>query len=133
MKLLTLCKDGGYESTVWSYFLVEIKWLFSIALLRFEDGSREAYHSHAFDCVSWVLRGDLVEECLNESNGLTWHNWYRPSWRPVVTRRSTFHKVTSYGRTWVITFRGPWADTWREYLPDEDRFVTLTHGREEIV
>ena len=45
-------KDGGPDSTVWMYG-IEVKWLFSILLLRFEDGSRDAYHSHAFDCVSW--------------------------------------------------------------------------------
>lgn len=26
-------------------------------------------------------------------------------------------------------FRGPWADYWREYLPDGNKFITLTHGR----
>lgn len=127
MRFLTLVKDGGRESTVWAYVLVEIKSLFSVMLLRFENGSRDAYHEHAFDCISWVLKGKLTEELLDGTI-----NRYRPSLRPVITRRSTFHQVVSTGRTWVLTFRGPWADKWREYLPAEDRFATLTHGRKEV-
>lgn len=128
MKICELDKDGGYESTVWGYFLIEIKSLFSIVLLRFENGSREAYHSHAFNTISWVLRGRLVEQ-LYPTHG---RRVYGPSFRPVITRRTTFHKVTSTGRTWVLSFRGPWADTWQEYLPAENRVVTLTNGRKEV-
>lgn len=105
MRFLHYGKDGGPESTVWGLFLVEIKCLFSVVLLRFEDGSREAYHSHAFDAVSWVLRGNLLEEFL--SGGWRLHH---KGWLPILTRRTTFHKVTSLGRTWVLSFRGPWAD-----------------------
>lgn len=127
VKFLKLCKDGGYDSTVWAYFLFEIKWLFSIALLRFEDGSRDAYHSHAFHCVSWVLRGALEEEILGDDI-----HWHVPRFLPFITRRTTFHKVTSVGRSWVLTLRGPWAKSRQEYLPAEDRVVTLTHGRKEL-
>ena len=35
MKLFQISKDGGAESTVWGLFLIEIKSLFSIALLCF--------------------------------------------------------------------------------------------------
>jgi hypothetical protein len=59
MKLLETTKDGGAESTVWAHWLIEIKSLFSVALLRFEDGTRDAFHSHAFGCVSWVICGRL--------------------------------------------------------------------------
>lgn len=124
MRLFHYGKDGGYESTVWGYFLIEVKALFSIVLLRFENGSRDAYHSHAFDCVSWVLRGRLEEQHLGGPLEI-----HEPSWRPVVTRRETIHRVTSIGRTWVLSFRGPWAARWLEFLPSEQRWVRLTHGR----
>lgn len=127
MKFLSRSKDGGPESRVTGLFLVEIKRLFSLVLLRFADGSREAYHSHAFDAVSWVLRGRLDEHMLGGSV-----NVYTPSWCPIITRRTTFHKVYSTGDTWVFSLRGPWARTWQEYLPVEDRVVTLTHGRREV-
>jgi len=118
-------KDGGPDSTVWMYG-IEIKWLFSILLLRFEDGSRDAYHSHAFDCVSWVLRGELFEQFRARAP-----NRYRPSWRPIITRTYDFHKVTSIGRTWVLTFRGPWGRTWQEHIPGGDTY-TLERGRRRV-
>lgn len=151
MKFFSLCKDGGPESTVWGYFLCEIKPLFSIALLRFENGSRDAYHSHAFNCVSWVLKGKLREyfpikmgpnttftavgvspEILNEiMQDPCTGKIYKPSLKPVFTYRDTTHKVVSVGRTWVLTFRGPWAKTWKEILPSGEE-KTLTNGRREV-
>lgn len=121
-------KDGGPESRVWGYWLVEIKSLFSIALLCFKDGSRDAYHSHAFNSVSWVLWGALGEQ-LRESPDGTW--FYYPSFRPIITKRDTFHKVTSIGTTWVLTFRGPWAKTWKEWTEKEGE-VTLTNHRVKV-
>lgn len=137
MKLFSWMKDGGPESRVWGFFLIEWKRFFSIALLFFKDGSREAYHSHAFNAISWVLRGKLTETRKYDTRpeivdgGVTVTD-YLPSFRPIITTRSNMHRVSSTGKTWVITFRGPWADTWMEYLPKEHRFVTLTNGRQEI-
>lgn len=128
MKFLSLSKDGGPESHVWAYWLFEIKWLGSIVLLRFEDGSRDAYHSHAFNSVSWVLKGDGLIEHHDNSKGKV--DFHQPSLLPVVTRRSTFHKVVSVGRTWVLSLRGPWAKTWREYTADGEK--VLTNGRVEV-
>ena len=124
MKLLSYGKGGGPDSTVWGFWLIESKALFSVALLCFESGSREAFHSHAFNSYSWVLKGWLHEVFLQ--GGVQLHT---PSLRMVRTRRDTFHKVQSVGRTWVLTFRGPWADTWKEYLPKLKKFVTLKSGR----
>jgi hypothetical protein len=125
VRLLEITKDGGLESTVWAYWLIELKRWFSVALLRFEDGSRDAYHSHAFNCVSFVLRGKLVEKHMD---GAVVEHFPGP--KPVMTYRDTFHQVSSEGRTWVLTFRGPWAATWQEYIPELREIVTLTNGRE---
>jgi hypothetical protein len=136
-RLLTVTKDGGDESHVWAYWLFAWKRLFSIGLLRFENGTRDAYHSHAFDCVSWVLRGALLEDRVTfDDNGNTHAaHMYTPSLRPIVTRREHFHRVYSFGRTWVLTIRGPWSKTWREAVPDGRGAYaerTLTHGRKEV-
>ena len=82
--------DAGHETSVDS--LIQnvnhpsqgvVSTLFSIALLVFEDGSREAYHEHAFNCVSWVLSGHLSENFMDgKGRPLV------PSWRPFITRRS---------------------------------------------
>lgn len=131
MKILYKGKDGGSESTVTGYWLIEWKPVFSIALLRLDDGSREAYHSHAFNAVSWLLSGRLIEEIICE-DGSWGTRLYNPSIKPILTPRECFHKVTSVGRSWAITFRGPWNKTWKEYLPLENRHRTLTNGRKEI-
>lgn len=124
MKLFVKRKDGGAESSVTGYWLIELKSLFSICLLRFDGHSREAYHTHAFNCLTWVLTGRLFEQFF--SGRMVAHD---ASWRPFVTRRTDFHKVDSIGVTWVLSFRGPWAASWREYLPKTREFLTLATGR----
>lgn len=115
-------KDGGPESRVkcWGF---ESKKFFSIMLLRFGEGSREAYHTHAFNSWSWILRGGLLEDekhCL-----LLKHSF---SFKPIITKRKTFHKVSGIGKaTWLITFRGPWNMRWHEL--NQHGLQTLTHGR----
>jgi len=145
VKFLELSKDGGPESSVWAYWLFEIKSVASVALLRFDGASRDAYHSHAFDCVSWVLRGELREHRLLVNRRAvtlgTPHPFYgsisaeyTPSLAPVITRRDHLHRVDSVrkdGPTWVLTLRGPWADTWREWTRARG-YETLTHGRKTV-
>lgn len=128
MKFMTLRKDGGQESRVWGFFFIEIKPMFSIVLLHFKDGSRDAYHSHAFNAISWVFKGELQEHELQKES-LTVYN---PSPRPIFTPRTMFHKVVSKGDTWALSLRGPWIDTWKEYLPKLAQYITLTHGRQVV-
>lgn len=127
--VLRVTKDGGPESTVWAHWLFESKRWGSIVLLRFEDGSRDAYHSHAFDCVSWLLSGGLVEDRIApEDTAGVWS--YLPGPYPIITLRGHMHKVTSVGRSWVLSFRGPWAPTWQERTPDGS--ATLANGRRTV-
>ena len=138
MKLFYIGKDGGPDSTVWGFWPVEIKSLFSIALLCFENGSREAFHNHAFNSLSLVLWGKLEEEVREEQTveGLgsittSWINYY-PIFSVVYTPRSRMHKVSSKGRSWVLTFRGPWTKTWNEFNPNTQKYSTLMDGRKVI-
>jgi hypothetical protein len=128
VKFLSSAKDGGPKSTVTGYWFLELKKLFSIVLLKFEDGSRDEYHDHAFTSWNWVLKGEVVEEFRDPSLNVT----YRPSWRPVKTARTRMHRVRSKGTTWVFSIRGPWSDQWREFDPKTKEFVTLTHGRKAV-
>jgi predicted metal-dependent enzyme (double-stranded beta helix superfamily) len=127
MKILKLMKDGGPESKVSGLYFIEIKKLFTIVLLHFSNGTRDAYHNHAFNAISWLLRGRLRENPLGGSDKV-----YKPSLKPIVTPKSMFHQVASSGDTWVLSFRGPWSNTWKEYLPEQSKFITLTHGRQVI-
>jgi hypothetical protein len=128
MKWFFKGKDGGPESNVTGYWFIECKSAFSIVLLCFYKGSREAFHSHAFNALSWVLLGHLAEFVHGEPYGHS-HD-LKPSFKPVYTPRERFHKVYGIGeKTWVLSFRGPWVNTWKEFLPKLKQYVTLTHGR----
>lgn len=137
MKFLHYGKDGGPESTVNGFWLIEIKSLFSVALLRFSKGSRDSYHTHAFNGLSWVLKGKLREHLLLGTDktkrrpSISFHT-YRPSLEPIITYRDTFHKVISEDVSWVFTIRGPWSKTWHEFIPNTSKITTLTNGRKEV-
>lgn len=128
MKLFKRMKDGGPLSKVHGFFIIEAKGLCTAAVLHFSPGARDAYHTHAFNAVSWVFRGKLVETDIDGKVDV-----HTPSLLPIFTPRDKFHKVFSVGHTWAITFRGPWVARWKEYLPAEQRHLTLTHGRREVV
>ena len=132
MKFFTKMKDGGDDSHVYGYFLAEIKSLFTIVLINFKDGSRDAFHSHAFNSISWLLKGQLIEEVIDKDTGeVIKVNVYRPSILPIITKRTTFHKVISTGSSWLLNFRGPWANSWKE-LTESRKLIKLTHGRRVV-
>ena len=126
---IVIGKDGGKDSTV-DGVMFEIKSLFTIGVLRFAPGTREAFHSHAFNCWSIVLKGGLREEFLDPRRNVRWHR----EGDTVTTYRTDVHQVKAVEETFVLTFRGPWADTWRDVVEtfkgSNTYFVdTLTHGR----
>lgn len=125
MKFFKQSKDGGPESPVDAFFLFEIKSLGSIALLRFNKGGREAFHTHAFNALTWFLWGDLVEQDIDGS-----FRPYKLSLLPKFTSRSKNHRVRAYKDSWCLTIRGPWAKTWTE--DDETHHTVLTHGRKIV-
>ncbi len=127
MKFFFKSKDGGPESNVTGYWLFESKRFGSVVLLCFAKGSREAFHSHAFNSVGWVLKGQLVERI--RGSYLYIHD-HLPSFKPIYVPKSRMHQVEGItDKTWVLNIRGPWDKTWKEYLPAEDREITLTNGR----
>lgn len=128
MRLFEKAMDGGAHSPVTGYYLLELKGLFSVVLLRFEEGVREEFHTHAFSALSWLLKGALDEYVYGETLPRT----YRPSPRPFTTPRERNHRVWSWGTSWVLTFRGPWQPTWQEYHPGTGKATTLTHGRRVV-
>lgn len=128
MKLFKKAKDGGPKSTVIGYWLIEWKRFFSIVLLKFEDGSRDEYHNHAFNSWNWILKGEVTEEFPHPSLNQT----LRARFRPYYTARTRMHRVRSKGTTWVFSIRGPWSDCWTEYDPKTKQYHILTHGRKPV-
>jgi hypothetical protein len=127
MRFLEWAKDGGPESPVMGFFLIEVKWLFSIVLLRFSPGSRDAYHSHAFNALTWFLKGKVIEFFANGFSR-PWGPSLWPKWTP----RDCVHKVGSVETTWALSVRGPWARTWFELRGPMKKRVDLGHGRKEL-
>lgn len=129
-KFFTKAKDGGPESHVTGYFLVEIKPLFSIVLLHFAEGTREAFHSHAFNALTLWLSG-VVEERVMGNGGEESHLWAAGQLK--YTPRNCCHKIVApKSGAWALSLRGPWVDKWREFIPSAKRVVTLTHGRKVV-
>jgi hypothetical protein len=122
MRFFQKTKDGGPDSPVNAYFLFEIKSCMSIAILKFNAGTREAFHTHAFNALTWFIAGDLVEQDISGE-----YYAYARSWIPKVTRRHKNHKVIALEDSWCLTIRGPWCDTWTE--DTEEKTTVLTHGR----
>lgn len=127
MRFLSKTKDGGQESTVDAYFLFEIKWLCSIAVLRFNKGSRANFHSHAFNALTWFIKGKMTEHFLEDKCVK-----YKRSLFPKLTKKEVMHKVVAEEVSWCLTFRGPWQKTWKEYDTVSGKYITLTHGRKII-
>lgn len=128
MKLFYKGKDGGPESKVTGFWLIESKAFGSIALLKFDRGFRDAYHTHAFHAISWLLFGELKEITFNDQV-IT----YKPSLIPIWTPKKRYHQVQGVAKTsWALTFRGPWENKWKEYLPDKQKEISLTHGRKIV-
>ena len=118
--------DGGEKSGVTAY-IIESKFLASVALLRFSRGTREAYHSHAFNALTLWLKGRVVEERLYPDYEA--QTEYRAGqWK--ITRRDNMHRVRALVTSWALTLRGPWADVWQESR--QGKVVSLTHGRQEL-
>lgn len=126
MKIFKSSHDGGKDSGVTGFWIIECKSLFSIVILRFSKGSREAYHSHAFNALTWWLKGEVNEEF---ENGQITKNW-KPSIIPKLTKRNNFHRVVALKTSWAISFRGKWKNTWEESKNGQK--YTLTHGRKKI-
>ena len=125
MRILSRTKDGGPDSPVNGYFLIEIKSLFSVVLLRFNEGGREAFHTHAFNALTWFLAGDMEEEDYDGR----FHTYSR-SLFPKYTPRSKNHRVWANRTSWALSIRGPWSKTWTE--DDETHHTVLTHGRKVV-
>src|SRR5687768_18405183 len=104
MRFFSKSPDGGKNSGVTGYFLVEIKPLFSIVLLKFSRGSREAFHEHAFNALTIWLKGS-VEECHMDGRRLRFK-----AGDVKYTPRTCFHKIIGITDAWAISFRGPWVD-----------------------
>ncbi len=127
MRLFSKCKDGGPDSPVTAYFLIECKALFSIALLRFDEGGREQYHTHAFNALTWFICGDMYEQKFGRGGYI-----YKRNFLPKFTPRTKNHRVRAAETSWCLTLRGPWSKTWTEDDELAGVHTVFTHGRKIV-
>lgn len=128
MRFFEVAKDGGPDSHVTGFFLIEIKSLFSVVILKFAKGTREAFHSHAFNALTLWLSPAYVCEEFPYADFRFWHDF---TWK--YTPRDLMHRVRALVDSYAISFRGPWKKTWQEYLTNTGNTVTLTNGRKLVV
>jgi len=128
MRFFEKCNGGGDAAPTDIYFLFEIKWLCSIAILKFKKGKSAPCHSHAFNALTWFIKGDLHEAFRDKKKA---PYQYKRSVIPKITPRSNCHKITAKSDSWCFTIRGPWLDTWTEY-DEETGTTTFTHGRKIV-
>ena len=128
MRFMQRAPDGGKESGVTGFFIIEIKWLFSIVLLRFNPGSRENYHSHSFNALTFWLKGHVLEDRLDTKTKTVYRG---PSLIPKWTPRRNIHRVIAMVTTYALCIRGPWHKGWCEYNPSTREVIEYTHGRVE--
>lgn len=75
---------------------------------------QEKHHTHAFNALTWWLKGNVTElklnamfdgknQLLEKTNDITKN--YFPSIIPKYTSRSNFHKVVAHKNTYGLTFR----------------------------
>lgn len=122
-RFLYVKPDGGIDSGVKGYFLIEWKPFLSIGVLHFKKGSREAFHSHAFNAVTFWLKGSVTEIKHPSGQELKFSAGFKPKYTP----RNNFHKIIADEDVYALTFRGPWMDYWYEFK--NNKHITLTHGR----
>lgn len=124
MKFFKKSYDGGPDSGVTGYWLIEIKPLFSVVLLKFNKGTRDAFHSHAFNAWTLWLKGEVKEHDM----------WLPPKiWKAgqfKYTPRNNMHMVEAFTDTWALSIRGPWRDFWYEFK--NSKFIEMTHGRKIV-
>ena len=125
-------RDGGQDSPVEGFWVIEIKGLFSIVFLKFNPGSRENYHSHAFNAYTWWISGNIEEHRIIDGK-LVKSRW-KPSLKPKWTPKDNCHKVFALNDkpAWAFCLRGPWDEYWTEWNEDTKELTTLTHGRRVV-
>ena len=106
-RLFYVKPDGGKDSGVTAYFLIEWKVLFSIGFLHFKKGSKRVYYNREFGALSWWLKGEVTEKKIDNT-----YRKYKPSLKPKYTSRNDFHKIFAHTTAWCFTLRGPWNNLW---------------------
>lgn len=110
------------------YTLFENKSLFSVYFHVFNTVEQDRFHTHAFDAVSFVLRGSYEEEQKLPS-GIVIKKKVGVGVR-YIPKDYNHRLLRSEPDTMSLLFAGPWVRYWTEENRSFTR--TLTWGRREV-
>lgn len=115
--------------------LLEWKKLFSIKLFHFHKstGCQDRYHTHAFGAISVLLKGNYVEEIVQDGGKVVRLDRNRS--RLIYIPKNEYHRITKSDGCRTLLITGPWGSCWKELreLPDSRyQMVVVGDGRVDI-
>lgn len=122
------------EQLVSEHTLLEWKPLFSIKLFNFHrtDGSQDRFHTHAFNAISFLLKGNYIEEVIEDGRVVRLN---RNRSRVLFIPADQYHRITRSAGCRTLLITGPWGAEFKE-LRSVDGYqfqeVTLGEGRVDI-
>ena len=101
------------EQAVSELTVLEWKKLFSIKLFHFHktEGKQDRFHTHAFNAVSILLKGDYTEEVLE---GNTVIPLKRSRKRFLFIPANQYHRITKSDGCRTLLITGPWGPEFKE-------------------
>lgn len=129
MKVVFLKKKkidlGSQSVTEWT--LLEYKKWFSLKVFHFHkgEGLQDRFHTHAFNAVSVLLKGNYIEEVIDTTDNEI-VKLPRNRSRFLFIPRDSFHRITKSSGCITILLTGPWSGDFKELtyvgdLPDSGK------------
>lgn len=103
--------NGGQNVT--EITVLEWKKYFSIKLFHFHKttGNQDRFHTHSFNAVSFLLKGNYIEEVVVEGVVVPLQ---RNRSRLIYIPKGEFHRITKSDGCRTLLITGPWEPEWTE-------------------
>jgi hypothetical protein len=105
------------EQSVRELTILEYKKWFSIKLFNFlpTTGKQDRFHTHAFNAISILLKGDYTEEIIREENNrYTVEGLPRSRKRFLFIPANEYHRITRSSGCLAVVITGPWGEGFKE-------------------
>jgi len=119
------------KGSVTQYIVFENKYFCSLIFYKWNTIDQVRFHTHAFSAVAFLLKGWYWEKV--KFKDITMDNFVNVPLIPRYLPKNYCHAVGhAKPGTMTMVLVGPWQDTWKEYFPDSETWVTYTWGRKII-
>jgi hypothetical protein len=101
------------EQRVSELTILEWKKLFSLKLFHFHKtaGKQDRFHTHAFNAVSFLLKGNYTEEVVKDGRVVALP---RNRSRLIFIPKNEYHRVTKGEGCYTLLLTGPWGAEFKE-------------------